>query len=239
MPHDAYLTIDDAPSADFMDKLALLDRHGIPAVWFCQGNYMEQRPDMVIEAIRRGYVIGNHSYSHPSFEAISLDQGFAEIRATDAIIDELHARAGIPRRQRYFRFPYGNKGYSDSSQANGEDGQRKRQALQAYLRRLGYTAPAFSDLSPAYTEKLRRDVDWFWTYDSRDWQTRYPDAPPPNFGTHEQVVAALDDWKPQGTSSQGAELILVHDFPGVTHPLFGKLITRLLDKDFQFKAVTD
>jgi peptidoglycan/xylan/chitin deacetylase (PgdA/CDA1 family) len=240
MPHDAYLTIDDAPSVDFLDKLNLLDRHGIPAVWFCQGNFMEQRPEMVIEAIRRGYIIGNHSYSHPSFETISTDQGFAEIRATDAIIDELHARAGIARRRRYFRFPYGNKGHDgDPAQTGSEDGQHKRQAYQEYLRKLGYTPPAFSDITHRFFNTLLREVDWFWTYDSRDWEVNHPEFPPTNFHTHEQVVAALDDWKPDDAPAGSADMILVHDFPGATHALFGKLITRLLEKGFRFKAVSD
>src|SRR5262245_30227876 len=110
MPFYAYMTIDDGPSLDFLKKLDLLEKNHIPAVWFCQGNYLEQRPDMAIEAIQRCYVIGNHAYSHPSFEQISADQGYAEIRATDAIIAELYDRAGVPQKHHYFRFPYGNKG---------------------------------------------------------------------------------------------------------------------------------
>jgi hypothetical protein len=63
----------------------------------------------------------------------------------------------------------------------------------------------------------------------------HPELPPENFHTHEQVVAALDDWKPD---TAAAELVLAHDFPGATHPLFGKLVTRMLDKGFRFKAVS-
>src|SRR3990172_9835105 len=103
MNKTAYLTIDDAPSPDFLNKLDFLDAKGITAVWFCQGNYMEQRPHMTIEAIRRGHIIGNHSYSHPHFTDLSLDQARAEIRSTDSILDELYHRAGVARRHRFFR----------------------------------------------------------------------------------------------------------------------------------------
>src|SRR5689334_572664 len=99
----AYLTIDDSPSLDFMNKLDFLDAHDIRAIWFCQGNYMEQRPQMIIDALLRGHIIGNHSYSHPHFSDISLDQAFAEIRATDAVLDELYQRSGTERRHRLFR----------------------------------------------------------------------------------------------------------------------------------------
>lgn len=93
----AYLTIDDAPSKWFLHKVAWLDENHIPVVWFCQGSRMEQRPHMIIDAIKRGHIIGNHSYSHPRFDDISLNQGCAEIRATDALIDEFHAKSGVPR----------------------------------------------------------------------------------------------------------------------------------------------
>src|ERR1044071_9016162 len=138
MPFYAYLTIDDGPSLDFLDKLDLLDKNHIPAVWFCQGNYLEQRPDMAIEAIQRGHVIGNHSYSHPSFEQISADQGYAEIRATEAIIAELYTRASVPQKHHYFRFPYGNKGDGKfSGQPITLEKVEKRQAFPTYLRKRG------------------------------------------------------------------------------------------------------
>ena len=82
----AYLTIDDSPSADFMNKLEFLDAHDIKAVWFSQGDNMERRPNMVIQAIQRGHIIGNHAYSHPHFSDLTIDQCFVEIRSTDTII---------------------------------------------------------------------------------------------------------------------------------------------------------
>jgi peptidoglycan/xylan/chitin deacetylase (PgdA/CDA1 family) len=145
----AYLTIDDAPSPDFLNKLNFLDAKGIRAVWFCQGNYMEQRPEMMLEAIRRGYIIGNHSYSHPHFSDLSLDQCYAEIRATHAIIDELYQRSGVARPHYFFRFPYGDKGDSlnDALDIADAGGQAHRDAVQAYLRKLGYVQPAFTDIT--------------------------------------------------------------------------------------------
>ncbi len=236
MTQYAYLTIDDAPSTDFADKLNFLDRNNIPAVWFCQGNYMQERPDMVIDAIRRGYIIGNHSYSHPSFDAISTDEGIEEIRVTDAIINHLYDCAGVPRLQRYFRFPYGNKGHGDDpEQISSAESWLKRHALQYYLRELKYTPPHFDDITNPFFNSLLSEADWYWTYDSRDWETNHPDIPG-KLHTHEQVVAELDRWKPEnGNNHRGAaEMILVHDFPGVAHPLFSKIITRMLEKGFQF-----
>lgn len=216
-----YLTIDDAPSETFLDKLALLDQHGIRAIWFCQGNYMEQRPQSVVKAIRRGHVIANHSYSHPSFEQIPLDHGFAEIRATDAIIDELYAQAGTPRIHRFFRFPYGNKGDGDHDPAK----QDKRQALQDYLRRLGYTHLTASD--PA------QDVDWLWTFSTNDWSPFYPAGALPDFTTPAQVLDAAARWNP--SPGDAPKIILVHDTPGaVAHQLFCDLIRLFVAKGLAF-----
>src|SRR5262245_50027868 len=106
----AYLTIDDSPTKDFIPKLEYLITKRIPAVWFCEGARLEQYPDSVIIAIKAGYIIGNHSYSHPSFSTISLETAFAEIDRTHRIIEDLYARAGVKRPAKFFRFPYGDKG---------------------------------------------------------------------------------------------------------------------------------
>jgi len=236
MPFYAYLTIDDGPSTDFLAKLDLLDKNHILAVCFCQGNYLEQRPDMAIEAIRRGHVIGNHSYSHPSFEDISADQGYAEMRATDAIIAELYNRAGVQQKHHYFRFPYGNKG-NGSTPEKGE----KRQAFQAYLRQRGYEPPPIDYRTYPHDAA---DLDWLWTYDSVDWGPSHREVAPPAFQIPEQVLAALDKWTPREQSEPlqepVANMILMHDFAGaMAVGLFSDMIQRLVEKNIQFRSCAD
>ena len=105
-----YLTIDDSPSSDFRENLDCLIVHKIPAVLFCIGNRMESRWADLIYAAQQGYLIGNHSYSHPHFSDLDFEEAKKEIAQTDALIDKLYKEAGIEDYDRLFRFPYGDKG---------------------------------------------------------------------------------------------------------------------------------
>ncbi|PJF20635.1 MAG: polysaccharide deacetylase, partial [Phototrophicales bacterium] len=110
MTKTLYLTIDDAPSADCINKLDFLDARGIQAVWFAEGRYIEVRPDAALEIVKRGHILGNHSYSHPQFSSIPLDDCIEEIVKTNTLIKQIYTRAGVLWKQRYFRFPFGDKG---------------------------------------------------------------------------------------------------------------------------------
>ena len=100
---EAYLTIDDSPTkhtSDFVDWLSARD---IPAAFFCIGSSykdldfpcegMEQRPEPILKAIDHGYVIGNHTYTHPRFSDLSLSDMKEQVLKTEAIIDSLYKQA--------------------------------------------------------------------------------------------------------------------------------------------------
>ncbi len=149
----AYLTIDDAPSADFAQKVNLLDSLNIPTVFFCMGNLMEQRPQSVIDAIKRGFIIGNHSYDHSHFSALSVEECLSQIKKTDALLSDLYEQAGAPYQHKYFRFPYGDKGDlrdGDVFRDYTAEGKTRKEKIQAFLRELGYTQPTFADVTYTY-----------------------------------------------------------------------------------------
>lgn len=77
-----YLTIDDGPSTNTHDKLRLFESYQIKAIWFCRGKNLEQQPNIAIQLIRRGHIIGNHSYSHPFFSQITYSECRNEIVRT-------------------------------------------------------------------------------------------------------------------------------------------------------------
>lgn len=236
----AYLTIDDSPSVHMKEKLEFLLSKGIPAIFFCEGLKMEQYPEPVIYSIQNGFVIGNHSYHHPQFSAISLEECYEEIQRTDAIIEALYQRAHVERPAKYFRFPYGDKGglVGDYPIAEyGEEGARRKSAIQTYLRELGYTQPAFNISTTYFREAgLLDDADWYWTFDTFDWSVN-SEQPMYGITSLEAVYARIDEDAPEAACglnrAESEEIVLIHDHENST-AIFYPIVERLQEKGLQF-----
>jgi peptidoglycan/xylan/chitin deacetylase (PgdA/CDA1 family) len=237
----AYLTIDDAPSADFGKKIDFLQSRSVPAIFFCQGNALESYPEISVEAIQRGFVIGNHAYDHPHFSEIALETCFEQIRLTDEIIANLYDRAGVANHAKYFRFPYGDKG-----SLTGDDvlasitaaGIERKRTIQNYLLELGYSLPAFEGIRYKYYLKggFLDDVDWYWTYDVHEW-SMYSEQPVHGIETVEDIFTRMDEVVPEGgrglNTPGSAEIILIHDHVETTE-IFFAVVDRMLEKDLVF-----
>ena len=178
----AYLTIDDGPSLHRPILLEALAKKGIQAIFFSEGRLLEQAYTLGINTLRAGHHLGNHSWTHPHFSDINLDQAKAEILRTDAMIEALYQEAGITRPAKWFRFPYGDKG-------DGRRGfvfkpwlvkntQRHKQ-IQSYLAELGYAQPNWHQNLPKWYEKsgLASDLDCHWTFDVMEWALNQTPAP--------------------------------------------------------------
>jgi len=238
----AYLTIDDGPSKDFRQKLDFLLSKGIPAIWFCQGNHMEQREADVVYAIKQGFVIGNHAYSHRKFSDLTVEECFEEIKKTDEILEHIYMKASVTRPARLFRFPYGDKGglkYGEVLEPYDGEGKIRKDKIQAFLRELGYNQPAFPGITYMYFRDagLLDDVDWYWTYDVMEYALRWEE---PRYGIDsiEKVYARMDEDFPdegRGLNLTGSEeIILTHDHEWTTE-FFEGIIERLLAKGLMFK----
>ncbi|OPZ78587.1 MAG: Peptidoglycan-N-acetylmuramic acid deacetylase PdaA precursor [Alphaproteobacteria bacterium ADurb.Bin438] len=107
-----YLTIDDAPSSDFLNKVKLLKDNEIPAVFFARGDRLDNDKaiEEVSKAILDGFVIGNHLYSHTRVSTLSFEVVKEEIIKTDKLIEQAYKRAGVEQKQKYLRFPYLDRG---------------------------------------------------------------------------------------------------------------------------------
>src|SRR6478735_7834989 len=69
------LTFDDGPHPQWTPRLLdLLDRHGAKATFFMVGEMAMRHPDLVDRVISAGHAIGNHSWNHPSFPAVTSSQ---------------------------------------------------------------------------------------------------------------------------------------------------------------------
>ena len=250
-----YLTIDDGPSIAMKDKVDYLAERHIPAVFFCIGEELERRPEYAIHAIRRGFVVGNHSRTHPRFSDTALERCCREIEETDRIIDALYTAAGTPRPVKWFRFPFGDKGdlkYGLVFTTGTKADPHRKQYLQSFLRELGYRQPAFTGITYAFYRQagLLDDVDWHWTFDVMEYatmETRSLLRPRSLFRIRNlsQVLRRMDErcpYDPRGTLPRGPrwlgepasdEIVLLHDHAG-TAAMFPRIVERLLAKPIRF-----
>ncbi|HUK36715.1 MAG TPA: polysaccharide deacetylase family protein [Vicinamibacterales bacterium] len=219
----AYLTIDDGPSGDFEHKVAFLRARDVPAVFFCVGAQLEERSAAVVQAIRSGFLIANHSYSHPYFSRLSLEEATREITATDAIIEQLYRSAGRDRPMKLFRFPYGDKG-------------KRTRSLKRCLTAMGYSGLRIPKprLPFPYARWLRlQDADSWWTFDVRDWCLAHRDHAYP-IRSRNDVIDRLDHELTRARWRIGSNhVLLLHDH-AETAPLFQDLIDHLLTYDIAF-----
>ena len=239
----AYLTIDDGPSADWEGKLDFLVAHGIPAVWFCEGGALAARPEFAPKAIALGHVVANHSYDHPRFSDISIEECKEQIRRTDDSIDQCYARNGAPRPAKFFRFPYGDKGglrHADVFGPYEGEGARRKAELQSFLRDLAYWQPAFPGITYRYYLRagLLADLDWHWTFDCGEHVMAV--AEPPDAG--ECLRSIFEDMERdepgrcRGLNCLDSEdIVLIHDHPETTN-MFPRIIERLLAKGIRFRS---
>lgn len=241
MPKTVYLTIDDAPSSDCINKLNYLDQRGIRAVWFAEGRRLAEYPDAAADIIRRGHILANHSMTHPFFSQISLEDAYDEIRNTHAMLNRIYAEAGITDWPRYFRFPYGDKGDGRNGDVDIErsvEGSERHAIIQRYLRDMGYTQPPFEDVTYRFYREMGflDDVDWYWTYDSHDW-CAYSDHPAHGIDSVEKVLARMDEDLPEGwrglNNADSADIVLVHDHV-TPDDLFMQFMDKLIAKGVTF-----
>jgi peptidoglycan-N-acetylglucosamine deacetylase len=82
-----YLTFDGAPNPPATDRLlAALDRHGVKATFFMEGRRLENQAECARRVAAAGHDIGNHSYNHPLFDQIPLEECIREVEMTQQII---------------------------------------------------------------------------------------------------------------------------------------------------------
>ena len=158
----AVLTIDDIASENTPAIIDYLKEKNIPVLMFAWGEKVEQFYDNAVYALQNGVIVGNHSYTHPFFSKISYEDGVKEIEKTEALLDKLYKDAGVERKYRPFRFPYGDKG--------GEN----KDILQKYLAENGFDKLDDRKLAyPWWKEKgLDKDIDTFWSFDFAEYNIR-------------------------------------------------------------------
>ena len=194
------MTIDDAPSARFAEKLAWLRKEKIPAVFFVWGEKASDTVDLLVEALRAGYPLGNHSWTHPRFSDLDECTAREEITKTEALLSRVHREAGVEWERKYFRFPYFD---------SGGDGARAA-AYQRMLAESGYSA---IDAPP----EVRRDT--LCGFDQKEYWLGNAEAPD-GLDDPASIMARIVPGNPASDS-----VILIHDHE-YSHDLFFACIRR-------------
>ncbi|MBE5792524.1 MAG: polysaccharide deacetylase family protein [Clostridia bacterium] len=162
----AILTIDDISSKNTPEIVDFLCEKGIMGVLFARGSNVEKYYAEAIYAVKKGMIVGNHSYSHPAFSAIPLEEGIKDIEKCEKVLDRLYLDSGEERKYRPFRFPYGDKG--------GEN----REKFQKYLKDNGFHKLDDRLIPyPWWREgRAKDDIDTFWTYDFEEYRLPWNDG---------------------------------------------------------------
>ena len=195
----AVLTIDDIPSRVTPAIVDCLCARGITALMFAEGQRLEMYPDEAVYALQKGMIVGNHSWSHPHFSSLPYEEGVREIERCEEALDELYARAGVPRRFRPFRFPYGDKGGAN------------KEAFGRHLKDHGFSKLRDDTILWPwwYEQGLDRDIDTFWTFDFMEYRIR----PGSGFWGEDVFKRILDPAPAAGApllKDGGSHILLLH-----------------------------
>ena len=178
----ALLTIDDVSSKNTPAIVDYLCEKNIQAIMFMVGQWAENYPDQLIYALKHGMIVGNHSYTHPHFSELSFEECKEEIEKNEELLNSFYEKAGVERKYRPFRFPYGDKGGSN------------KDLLQVYLKENGFDKVDDTKLQyPWWKERgLDKDIDTFWTFDFMEYCIR-----PGSGFTLENVMGRIYDTSPE------------------------------------------
>ncbi len=205
LTQSVYVTIDDGPSSNTLKLVSYLVSKKIPAIFYCCGKNIEKYKKSVVLAIKEGFIIGNHSYSHPHFSEITVEQCFEEILKTEQQIDECYALAKRKRPAKLIRFPYGDRGAGNSGREIrigksscifpvNKQQQQKIDLLQAFLKKQKFTRPDFVCLQD-------KEIDSMWSLHTIDYFEACLD----------KEVASLELFKKAFYNSPEYTVLLIHD----------------------------
>jgi peptidoglycan/xylan/chitin deacetylase (PgdA/CDA1 family) len=272
----AYMTIDDSPTYDTDRLTDFLVERNVPAVLFCIGGAykdvgiecqgIEQLPDPLVRAVEKGFVLGNHTYTHSRSSEMSFEQVVEEIEMTEKLIDELYKKARKTRTVKLLRFPQidrgcGNANVVDFSKAGdyaqdikdiflkglniketpiSVENMEKKEKLQAYLSREGFTADIFGGINfPWYAETEMADAkDSLYTFSTADWMMN-PDFRAKGYtwlyNSIEELKQRIDEdqWL---NSPASANIVLAHDHNNM-YGATTALIDHMLSKNIRFLPV--
>ncbi len=259
----AYLTIDDSPSTRMDDLCDYLLKAKIPALFFCRGDLLEERPMMAVRAIQNGFVLGNHGFSHTRASDMKTVDILDEIEKTEALIDKLYGMAGEERKIRTFRFPHMDRGcgswivdYNEFTPQDRQDVMKamteglnvismdapdlgavsKKEQIQGYLKMSGFGVP-FENVNHKwyqYTE-IQNAADCMFTYSTCDWMLANRHKGKWPYQTIEDLKSKIGN-DPGLSQKNSTNIVLAHDQAEI-HDITVDLIRTMKRIGIQFLEI--
>lgn len=98
------VTIDDAPDKHALEMAETLKDLEVNAIFFVNGHFLEtdEKKEILKKIYDMGFVIGNHTYSHPNLSNISPEEQREEISKVSDMVEEITGE-----RPTFFRAPHG------------------------------------------------------------------------------------------------------------------------------------
>jgi peptidoglycan-N-acetylglucosamine deacetylase len=212
-----YLTIDDSPSVHMDKKVDFLIGQNISAIFYARGEYISKHPDQIIYAINNGFLIGNHSYTHPYFSEIPLAECIDEIIRTEKLIDQCYSSADRTRPCKIVRLPFADRGAgAKAKEAKSEPEKTKVQELQYFLKKNNFKTLNF--------QPINSFLDSYWDWDTEDYKTKH---------ISDQRLYLMEMKKFFEGCKKDTAVILLHDFDN-NHHLFEASMNFLLDRKVEF-----
>ena len=259
----AYLTIDDSPSTRMDDLVDYLEGKGIPAIFYCRGDHLEENSASAIRALQKGFVLANHAYSHQRSSQKDFTWIVDEIEKTEVLLEEIHAVAAVARKGKYFRFPQLDRGTAgwivDYDEYQGKEREallaayaeglnvqsmdrpdeqafEKKKRLQTYLAGAGYTQP-FKGVTHSWfsDSEIASAHDSLYTFSNCDWMltARHVGKWPYKSVEDLKKKAQTDPWLSQEGS---VNVILAHDQAEIIEVTI-ELIEDLANNGLEFLEV--
>lgn len=103
-----WLTFDDGPEEEVTEFiLETLKKLNIKASFFLIGKNIQEFPELTKEIIKKGHIIGNHSFSHLNGFKSKNEEYIYDIELGQKLINEKLVEMGITNKIKIFRPPYG------------------------------------------------------------------------------------------------------------------------------------
>lgn len=214
---NAYLTIDDGPTERTRLLIDYLEKKSIAAIMFFVGKNIETHREDAIQAVRHGMLIGNHSYSHPHFSALTFEQAVDEIEMQESLIDGIYHTAGCTRPAKLFRFPFGDKG------------GKNRERIQTYLMESSFSQLDSHSISYPWYDNLRGDQDIFWTFDYEEYRLHNDQNPIKEDFIYAKMENEHSTYGGCLKDKNSDEIILIHDHP-ITNSILPNYFEILIGK---------